>query len=226
MSEYSPLARADAPPSGLGWNRTHQTSVRGVAAIEPLEVGKEPMLRISMITLLGLTCRGAAVLPNLALAYGPRTTAKRLPQGIEIKDVGRVDFDYRALHFNKAIFERRAAETTVRSRIRSLCSPGRGVVGTTSGLVEPAGLAQDAPQQREGGPGLGGPAPSSLGIPRGPEGATPPLRRIDPDRAAAPPGCCPQGAHPRPESGWAATIRLMSSWNCWSLTSGGVVKRR
>jgi hypothetical protein len=64
------------------------------------------MLRISMITLLGFLCGGAALLPHLALAHDPRTTAKKLSQGIDIEGVGRFEFDYRALHFNPEMFER------------------------------------------------------------------------------------------------------------------------
>jgi hypothetical protein len=56
-----------------------------------------------------LTCLiavGTSLQPRPALAHDPRTTAKKLSQGIEIEGVGRLDFDYRALHFNSEMFER------------------------------------------------------------------------------------------------------------------------
>jgi hypothetical protein len=59
-----------------------------------------------MAVLLGLTWGGALLVADLALAHDPRTTSKRLSQGLEVEGVGRLDFDYRALHFNPEMFER------------------------------------------------------------------------------------------------------------------------
>jgi hypothetical protein len=47
-----------------------------------------------------------AAFPAAALAHDPRTTARKLSQGLEIEGVGRLDLDYRGMHFNAQNFER------------------------------------------------------------------------------------------------------------------------
>jgi hypothetical protein len=62
--------------------------------------------RIALSTSTFLVALGATLVAVPAGAHDPRTTAKKLTQGIEIEGVGRLDFDYRALHFNREMFER------------------------------------------------------------------------------------------------------------------------
>jgi hypothetical protein len=64
------------------------------------------MARIAAVALTCLIAFGATLHPGPAFAHDPRTTAKKLSQGLEIEDVGRLDFEYRALHFNPEMFER------------------------------------------------------------------------------------------------------------------------
>ena len=52
---------------------------------------------------------GVALPPVRALVpvgHDPRTTAKKLSQGLEVEGAGKLALDYKALHFNKEMFDR------------------------------------------------------------------------------------------------------------------------
>jgi hypothetical protein len=86
------------PPAGGG-------AVPGTGKVKDVhESRRVSMTRVAPVVLTSLVVLGTSLQP--ALAHDPRTTAKKLSQGIEIEGVGRLDFDYRALHFNPEMFER------------------------------------------------------------------------------------------------------------------------
>jgi len=66
------------------------------------------MSRSSRIALAALVVIGAA-LPAVGalvpLRHDPRTVAKKLSQGLEVDGAGKLQIDYKALHFNEANFK-------------------------------------------------------------------------------------------------------------------------
>jgi hypothetical protein len=64
------------------------------------------MTRVAPIALTCLVAVGASLEPCPALAHDPRTTAKKLTQGLEVEGLGNLTFEYRALHFNPEMLER------------------------------------------------------------------------------------------------------------------------
>ncbi len=67
------------------------------------------MARLAPVVLTCLLAVGSALRPAPALAHDPRTTAKKLSQGLDVEGVGRLTLEYRGLHFNPEMFERARA---------------------------------------------------------------------------------------------------------------------
>jgi len=64
------------------------------------------MARFAPPVLTFLVAVGGTLRPAPALAHDPRTTAQKLSQGLDVEGVGRLNFEYRGLHFNPEMFER------------------------------------------------------------------------------------------------------------------------
>jgi len=64
-------------------------------------------LPLAVVALVGATLPAAAAFaPRAGLRHDPRTTAKKLSQGLEIDGAGRFELDYKALHYNADMFQR------------------------------------------------------------------------------------------------------------------------
>lgn len=63
------------------------------------------MSRFVRVLLVLVGCAGLTA-PRSAWAHDPRTTARKLSQGLEIEGVGRLALDYKGLHFNEENYER------------------------------------------------------------------------------------------------------------------------
>jgi len=61
---------------------------------------------IMLASMVSVAVAAPMVRASVLLRHDPRTTAKKLSQGLEVEGAGKLALDYKALHFNKEMFER------------------------------------------------------------------------------------------------------------------------